>query len=72
MLTVKHQTIGNKKMNKISGSHQASTEEDGRLQTVHPSMWTTDQNFGSDRSSHGQIRTLDQDNNSKVDERANF
>jgi len=55
-------------MNKISGSHQASTDEDGRLRTVHPSMWTTDQNLGSDRPSHEQIRTLDQDINSKVDE----
>ena len=49
---VKNQTIDNKKMNQISGS----------LQTVHPSMWTTDQNLGSDCPSHGQTRTLDQDN----------
>ena len=59
-------------MNKISGSHQASTDEDGRLRTIHPSMWTADQNLGSDRPSHGQIQTLDQDNNSMVDERTNF
>ena len=44
-------------------SDQASTDED---------MWTTDRNLGSDRPSHGQIRTLDQDNNSKMDERTNF
>ena len=30
---------------------------------VHPSMWTTDRNMGSDYPSHGRIRTLDQDNN---------
>ena len=29
--------------------------------SVHLSMWTTDQNLGTDRPSHGQIRTLDQD-----------
>ena len=59
-------------MNKISGSNQASTDEDGRLRTVHPSMWTTDQNLGSDRPSHGQIRTLDQDYNFEVDEWTDF
>ena len=52
--------------------YQVFTDEGGRLRTVHPSIWTTDQNLGSDRPSHGQIRTLDQDNNSKVDERTNF
>ena len=45
----------------------------GRLSTnrpsVHLSMWTTDkQNLGSDRPSHGQIRTLDQDYNFEVNE----
>ena len=50
---------------------QASTDEDGRLRTVYPSirqMWTMDRNLGSDRPSHGQIRTLDQDYHLKVDE----
>ena len=33
---------------------QASSDEDGRLRTVHPpmSMWTTDQKLGSDRPPH--------------------
>ena len=31
----------------------ASTDEDDRLRTVHPSMWTTNENLGSDRRSHG-------------------
>ena len=49
-------------------SNQASTDVDGRLRTVHPSMWTTDRNLGSDRPSDGRIRTLDQDYHFKVDE----
>ena len=40
-------------------NYVTSTDEDGRLRTFHPSMWTTDQNLGSDRPSHGQIQTLD-------------
>ena len=56
-------------MRKISGSHQASTDEDGRLRTVHPSMWTTNRNLGSDRPSDGRFRTLDQDNHLKVDDK---
>ena len=48
----------------------------GRLSTdrpsVHLSMWTTDQNLGSDRPSHGQIRTLDKDYSFEVDEWTNF
>ena len=51
---------------------QASTDEDGRLRTVNPSMWTTDENLGSDRPSHGQIRTLDQACNFIVDEWTDF
>ena len=51
---------------------QASMNEDGRLRTVNPSMWTTDENLGSDRPSHGQIRTLDQAYNFKVDEWTDF
>ena len=51
---------------------QASTDEDGRPRTVNPSMWTTDQNLGSDRQSHGQIRTLDQACNFIVDEWTDF
>ena len=51
---------------------QAFTDEDGRLQTVHPSMWTTDRNSGSDRPSHGRIRSLDQDYHLKVDEWTDF
>ena len=47
--------------------NQASSDEDGRLRTVHLSIWTTDQNLGSDRPSRGQIRTLDQDYNFEVD-----
>ena len=35
-------------------------------------MWTTDENLGSDRPSHGQIRTLDQAYNFKVDEWTDF
>ena len=69
---VKNQTIGKKKMNQISGSHQAYPEEDDRLQTAHPSMWTTDQNLGLDCPSHGQTRTLDQDYHLKVDEWTDF
>ena len=52
-----------------NGMFKASTHEDGRLRTVHPSMWTTDQNLGSDRPPRGRIRWLDQDNNFRVDER---
>ena len=48
-------------------TNQASTDEDGR-----PSMWTTDENLGSDRPSHGQIRTRDTDINFEVDEWTNF
>ena len=40
---------------------QASSDEDSRLRTVHPSKWTTDQNLVSDRPTHGQNWTLDQD-----------
>ena len=35
-------------------------------------MWTMDRNLGSDRPSHGQIRTLDQDYHLKVDEWTDF
>ena len=40
--------------------------------SVHQSMWKTDQNLGSDRPSHGQIRTLDQDYNFEVNEWTDF
>ena len=36
--------------------------------SVHLFMWTPDQNLGSDRPSHRQIRTLDQDYNFELDE----
>ena len=39
---------------------------------VHSFVWTTDQNLGSDRPSHGQIRTLDQDYHFMVDEWTDF
>ena len=55
-----------------AGFNQASTDEDGRLRTVHPSMWTADRNFGSDCPSHGLIRTMDQDYHLKVDEWTEF
>ena len=42
---------------------QASSDEDGRLRTVHLFMWSSDQNLGSDGPSHGQMRPLDQDSN---------
>ena len=37
-----------------------------------PSMWTSNQNLGSDRPSNGQNRTLDQDYHFKVDEWTDF
>ena len=42
------------------------------LLSVHLSMWTTDQKLGSDRPSHGQIRTLDQDYSFEMDEWTDF
>ena len=51
---------------------QAFTGEDGRLWTVHSSMWTTDQNLGSDHPSNGQNQTLDQDYHFEVDEWTDF
>ena len=39
---------------------------------VHSSMLTMDRNLGSDRLSHWQIRTLDQDYHLKVDEWTDF
>ena len=57
------------------GQNQASSDEDDRLRTVHPSTCPCGQRtkiLGSDRPSHGQIRTTDQDNNFEMDEWTDF
>ena len=54
---------------------QASSDEDDRLRTVHPSTCPCGQRtkiLGSNRPSHGQIRTTDQDNNFEMDEWTDF
>ena len=58
-----------------SYANQASSDEDDRLRTVHPSTCPCGQRtkiLGSDRPSHGQIRTTDQDNNFEMDEWTDF
>ena len=48
--------------------NQAYTDEDGRLRTVHPSICLCGQRTEIwAQTVHGQIRTLDQDNNFKAD-----
>ena len=54
---------------------QASSDEGDRLRTVHPSTCPCEQRtkiLGSDRPSHGQIRTTDHDNNFEMDEWTDF
>ena len=61
-----------KRFNSNLNYGQASTDEDGRMRTVHPSMLTIDQNLDSDRQFHGQTRTSDQDYRCKVGEWTDF
>ena len=71
-LSIFEQKIGSFQLSFFSFMNHASTDEDGRLRTVHPSMWTTDRNLFSDRPPHGRIRTLDQDYHFEMDEWTDF